>query len=256
MTKRIHLDTPLKKSPKVSILIPTFNRANYLRIAVDSAIKQTYSNIEILILDDCSTDDTINIQQTYSNIENITFIRNTKNIGFIKNWNKAISLSSGKYIKIIGDDDLLDNSCIAEQVNILNGHSDVGIVCCNYFIIDGEGSIKNNNDPYRLFDKDMKENGIDFITNYLSGKRPVGWPASVLFRRRDFDRAGGFDTNAGVAADIDMWCRILRDKNFYYLDKKLAYNRQFPDNLSKRMSKSGKEYFLAETVRYLETIKA
>ncbi len=203
---------PKGQIPKISILITAFNRADYLKMAIDSAVNQTYPNVEILVLDDCSTDDTVSLSEAYSNIKNVTFIRNERNIGFIKNWNKAVSLSSGEYIKIMGDDDILENNCIAEQVKILNECPDVGVVCCNYHIIDENNDIKNNNNPYRLFNKNTKENGEEFIKNYLLQKRPVGWPTSILFRKEDFEKVGIFDADVGSAADIDMWCRILRSK--------------------------------------------
>lgn len=219
---------------KVSILIPTFNRANYLKMAVDSAIAQTCPDTEILVLDDCSTDETVNLSHAYSNAANVKFIRNENNIGFINNWNKAVALSSGEYVKIIGDDDILSADCVAEQTRILDEHPDVGVVCCDYYVIDESGRVKNNN-QYKLFSRNTKENGREFIKNYLLGKRIVGWPTAILFRRGDIDKAGEFDPKAGCAADIDMWCRILRDKDFYYLDKMLAYDRQFPGNLSKKL---------------------
>jgi len=246
-----------KQMPKVSILIPTFNRANYLRMAIDSALNQTYPNIEILVLDDCSADETIKLSKAYSDIEHITFVRNEENIGFIENWNKAVSLSSGEYIKIIGDDDILESNCVAEQVKILNEHPDVGVVSCNPFIIDENNNIKSDNSTYRLFNKDTKENGKKFIKNYLLGKKPVGWPTAILFRRDDIDKAGDFDTAAGCAADIDMWCRILKRKNFYYLDQVLAYCRQWSGNLSAKLEANqlGHKdllYFYFKTVPYIE----
>jgi glycosyltransferase involved in cell wall biosynthesis len=204
-------------------------------MAVDSALAQTYPNTEILVLDDCSTDETVNLSRAYHNTTNVTFIRNENNIGFINNWNKAIWLSSGEYVKIMGDDDALSTDCIDEQVRILDEHPDVGIVCCNYFVIDESNRVKSGNNQYRLFSRDMKENGQEFIKNYLLGKRVVGWPTAILFRRMDIDKTGDFDPKAGCAADIDMWCRILRNKDFYYLDKILAYNRRFSGNLSRKL---------------------
>lgn len=244
---------------KVSILIPTFNRANYLRMAIDSAIEQTYSNIEIIVLDDCSTDETVNVMRDYKNKKNLIFIRNDKNIGFIKNWNKGMELSTGEYIKIMGDDDLLDKNCITEQARILETSPDIGIVCCNYFIIDGNNKIMQEAGryPYRLFKSDTKESGSDFTINYLLQKRAVGWPTAILFRRLDIKKAGFFDIDMGSPADIDMWCRILRFSNFYYIDKKLANCRLFPGNLSKKLSRHPFGYkdnmrFYFRTISYIE----
>jgi len=249
-----------KQIAKVSILIPTFNRANYLRMAINSALNQTYLNIEIIVLDDCSTDETINMSKEYRDKKNLKFIRNEKNIGFIANWNKGVKLSSGEYIKIMGDDDLVDKNCVAEEVRVLDGISDVGIVCSNYFIIDENNNITmqdNNINPYRLFHADTKENGGDFIKNYLLQKRPLGWPTAILFRKRDIDKVGFFDINIGSYADIDMWCRILRFTNLYYLDKVLASNRQFSGNLSKKLARDTLSYknnicFKFKAMSYIE----
>ena len=257
---RTRKDKSVKKHMrKVSILIPTFNRANYLKMAVDSAIAQTYPDTEILVLDDCSTDNTASLSETYRNTANVTFIRNETNIGFINSWNKAVALSSGEYIKIMGDDDILSANCVAEQACILDEHPDVGVVCCNYSIIDESNRVKNNNNSYKLFSLDTKENGLEFIKNYLLGRRTVGWPGAILFRRQDINKAGGFDPQAGCPADIDMWCRILQVKDFYYLDKMLAYCRLFSGNLSRKLDTNDfgyKEflYFYSRTVPCVEHI--
>ena len=250
---------PQKQMPKVSIIIPTFNRSNYLKMAIDSALSQTYPDIEVLVLDDCSTDQTANLARAYSNVKNLRFITNEQNIGFVQNWNKGVSLASGEYIKILGDDDILDNNCIAEQVKILNEHPDVGVVCCNYFIIDENNNLKSDDKPYRLFGQDTKESGQEFIKQYLLGKRRVGWPTAMLFRKNDIRQTGDFDSRAGCAADIDMWCRILRCKNFYYLDKALAFNRRFSGNLSTQLESDqfgyrNILYFYLKTVPYIEHI--
>jgi len=239
--------------PKVSILIPTFNRAGYLKMAIDSALAQTYPGTEILVLDDCSTDETANLSETYRSATNVKFIRNEKNIGFINNWNKAVALSSGEYIKIMGDDDILSADCVAEQVRILNEHPDVGVVCCGYSVIDESSRVKNNGDSYRVFNRDTRENGLEFIKNYLLLKRAVGWPTAILFRREDIDRVGGFDPQAGCPVDIDMWSRILKVRDFYYLDKMLAYCRLFPGNLSKKLDAD--DFGYKDIIRfYLKTV--
>ena len=130
----------------------------------------------------------------------------------------------------------------------------------NYFMINENNSITTQDDSinsYRLFDTDTKENGEDFIKNYFLQKRPIGWPTAILFRRRDIDKVGFFDIDMGSPADIDMWCRILCFNNFYYLDKVLAFNRQFPGNLSKKLARHPFAYrdnmcFYFKTIPYIE----
>lgn len=224
-------------------------------MAIDSALTQTFGDFEIIVLDDCSQDETSRLAVEYRDRGNIRFVRNEKNIGFVLNWNKGLDLAQGEYIKIMGDDDILDKNCLAEQVKVLDEYDDVGIACSNYLAIDADNNTLTSQDenPYRLFVGDRKESGEDLIKNYLLQKRRIGWPTAILFRRRDIDKVGYFDPAVGCAADIDMWSRILASTNFYYLDKVLAFNRQGEENLSKKLLGSQFGY-RAEMVYYFKTM--
>ena len=90
---------------KVTVSIPTYNRARFIGKAVDSVLAQTYKDIEILIIDNASTDDTQKIISSFDD-NRIKYVKNEENIGIIGNWNKCIGLAQGQYLMILGDDDV------------------------------------------------------------------------------------------------------------------------------------------------------
>src|ERR1700721_1865208 len=107
--------------PKVSILFPTYNREPYLVQAIESVIRQTYENWELLISDNCSSDNTPEILQEYAKKDSrILYWQNEKNIGPGPNYNKCIARASGDYIELFGADDFFEPDCLAKFVSILN----------------------------------------------------------------------------------------------------------------------------------------
>ncbi|MDE5112526.1 MAG: glycosyltransferase, partial [Trichodesmium sp. St7_bin2_1] len=137
--------SPLKKPPLVSICIPTYNGENFIIAAINSAISQTYSNLEIIISDDNSMDKTMEIVKILqSENPQINFqISCHRNYGLVGNLNFCISLAKGKYIKFLFQDDLLEPNCIEELVKLAETDSEVGLVFSRRRVILEPGA-KNN----------------------------------------------------------------------------------------------------------------
>lgn len=115
--------------PLVSILVPVYNREKLVQRAIESAINQTYENIEIIAVDNQSTDKTYEVLKEYSKkYSNIKVYQNKKNIGPVRNWKKCLEYSSGEFIKILFSDDWIDETFIAKCMEILLAHDDVGFV--------------------------------------------------------------------------------------------------------------------------------
>jgi glycosyltransferase involved in cell wall biosynthesis len=110
---------------KISVIIPTYNRANYLVEAIDSVLKQTYENIEIVVSDNASEDNTKEIMEQYKNNNKVKYFINDENIGMVPNWKKALNdYSTGNFAMILSDDDyLLDTSYIEKAVKSIDKHS-------------------------------------------------------------------------------------------------------------------------------------
>jgi glycosyltransferase involved in cell wall biosynthesis len=123
--------------PLVSVGIPTFNRASSLVTAIESVLKQTYSNIELVISDNASTDNTQSICENFcKNDVRITYIRQESNLGATNNFIEVLKHSTGEYFMWLGDDDWIDNNYVAECTEILIDHLDHSLICgkCKYYI--------------------------------------------------------------------------------------------------------------------------
>lgn len=161
------------KLPLVSIALCTYNGALYLRQQLESILNQTYYNIELIIVDDCSTDDTVEIitQYTLQN-QKIKFFQNEKNLGFNKNFEKAIRFSTGKYIAISDQDDIW---ALNKIETLLNQISDNWLIFSNSAYIDEDGKLLNKNllNNFSLCNKDFKSL---LLYNFVTGH-------TVLFKK-------------------------------------------------------------------------
>jgi glycosyltransferase involved in cell wall biosynthesis len=127
--------------PLVTIGIPTYNRADsYLRQALESAVKQTYQNIEIVVSDNCSSDDTETLVKNFED-PRIRYFKQTENIGAYKNFNFCLQQANGTYFLILSDDDLIDNDFIDVCMKAANYSTDIGIIRTGTRIIDSQGGV-------------------------------------------------------------------------------------------------------------------
>lgn len=215
-------------SAKVSVIIPTYNRLELLKESVQSVLKQTFTDYELIISDNYSQDGTQAwaLKLAKKN-HRITYFRNSKNLGMVANWNTGINKAQGEYLTILMDDDFWQRQFLQETVKILDRETDVGLVCVQVVPhIDVPNSKKKQleltypRDYYRLYKQNQKVKGFDCICQYLTSQWLVGLPSAVLVRRRCFQELGLFDE---IGLDQEMWLRILSRYNFYYLDKKLCF---------------------------------
>lgn len=167
-------------SPLVSILIPVYNRERYIAECIESAINQTYTNIEIIIVDNSSDDNTWEICQKFAAMDQrIRIFQNETNIGPVRNWIRCAQEAKGVFSKILFSDDLLRRNCIELMVPKLDD-SDIAFVYCSAQI--GE-SIDRAVIAYARRDS-SKLRSTQFVKLVLSGKAPVS-PGAVLLRTRD-----------------------------------------------------------------------
>ena len=123
-------------TPLVSICIPTYNSSIFLQHTLNSVLSQSYENIEVILCDDASTDNTIEIIESYQDYR-IKLFRNPKNLGVAENWNRCISLANGDFIKMMGADDTLYPDCMKEQAAIFQKdiHQEISLVISSRDII-------------------------------------------------------------------------------------------------------------------------
>lgn len=224
--------------PKISVCIPTYNRADLLRRCIDSVVAQDWTDWELIITDNASSDNTTEVVASYRD-SRVRSVRQSENIGMFKNFNAAIREAKGEYVKMLMDDDVLLPACLRRQIEILDQFPKVNFVCSDYSAIDADSKpIQNiyfHHDSYRVFRESREEAGSSFILEYLLGHRVVGLPSAITFRRLAAEKVGYFDEQIGNPLDADMWLRLAATGDFYYLDEKLLYVR-WHDNWSKQFT--------------------
>ena len=128
------------KSKLVSICIPAYNSGKYIGKTIESALMQTYDRLDVVVVDDCSTDNTVEVVSSFSD-ERVRLICNEQNLGMTANWNKCINEAKGEFIKLIPADDCIYPECVAKSVAILNDNPEISLVIVGSDLINDEVKI-------------------------------------------------------------------------------------------------------------------
>lgn len=219
----------MQNSPLVSVICISYNHSPFVIQALESIINQTYNNIELIIADDFSTDDSVKIITDWikKSDKNIPFVINTDNIGNTKTFNKAFKFSKGEYIIDLAADDILLPNCIEEQVKAFQktSFSKVGIVYGNIELIDEQ----NNFISTYYGKKDNPESG-DIYKMVISLSTKICSVASMI-KREVFETVGYYDETLAYE-DLDLWIRASKVYDFQYIPKTLAQKRELSTSLS------------------------
>lgn len=213
--------------PLVSVIMPAYNGAKYIAEAIESVLRQTYTNWELIIIDDCSIDDTLNIVKKYQDIR-IKILCNEKNMGISYSTNKGIEVSNGKYIALLDDDDMAVEKRLELQVDYMESHSDIDVL--------GGGVIYTD------------ENSIPYKEEACPRKNPKYIKAMLLFAfycmpngsamiRRSFMDMNNlkYQENCYGMQDLKFWIDSSKVGNITTLDESLLYHRMHECNESKKM---------------------
>jgi len=225
--------------PLVSVVIPAYNRPNTLQIAIDSVLKQTYPNIEIVICDD-STDDRVQemIEPYLQSFPQIHYHRNERNL-FLANWHKCFELSSGEYINYLMDDDVFHEQKIAKMIYFYNEFEHITLVTSYRQTIDEFGqflpSIGATAKLYgetRVMDGRMLGNVA--LTRCLN---VIGEPTTVLFRKKDLTELYGVyrGKQYSLLNDMGAWLTLLAKGRAVYIPNALSYFRRHPNQNNSTM---------------------
>jgi len=185
------------KTPKVSVIIPTYNTAKYLDDAIASVLNQTYTNYEIIVIDDGSTDNTVEIVEKYQN--KISYIYQ-ENQGVSAARNKGIAASQGEFIAFLDADDIFMAHKLEKQVAVFERQPELGIVNSGYRLIRANGE----------FIADIKrwETIPDLTTETWILYKPV-LPSAMMFRKTWLEKVNGFDTRWSYSEDVDLVFRLI-----------------------------------------------
>lgn len=210
--------------PQVSVIIATYNRSKLLRLAVDSVLAQSHPAIEIIVVDDGSTDDTARVMAEYAG--QVIYIRQP-NRGVEAARNQGFRAASGEYLTFLDDDDLLLPTKLERQARVLDSEPEIGLVYCGYYHIDKDGNCLER----VSFLPDVTLQQLVIIN--------VIWSGAPLIRRQCLEKVGLFDEETwGCSADWDMWLRIAQaGYRFACVQEPLGAYRIQPDSMMANVPK-------------------
>lgn len=223
MTKDIKSSQPL-----VSIVTPTYNRPDYLLVALKSAVSQTYQNIEIIVSDNCSPENPQKIIDSFQD-PRIRFSRNEKNLGMFANTMKAFKMARGKYVASLLDDDMWTEDFLAKLVPPLEANPNLSLAFCDHYIIDanGEVDIAGTRRCSNSYKRNNLAEGIyqPFYQQALLDRSISTATAAVM--RRDFIDWDLISPEVGGSWDVYLNYLFCRSGNgAYYCPEKLTFYRE------------------------------
>ncbi|NHQ61162.1 glycosyltransferase family 2 protein [Chlorobium sp. BLA1] len=207
--------------PYVTVAIPMYNNGRFISETINSVLAQTFTDFELLIYDDQSTDDSYEIASSFMD-RRIRLFRNEENLGPEGNWNKAISKVKGKYVKLLCGDDILFPHCLEKQVSAFDEplNRGVSLVSSQRTIIDPESKtlIKKLN----FIDAGRKD-PVEVIRKIVRmGTNIIGEPVCGLYPAELIEKTRGYSAIVPYTIDLDFWIQLLKHGDLLVIDEPLC----------------------------------
>lgn len=208
------------RCPKISICMPTYNYGRFLHKTIESVLEQSFTDFELLIIDDCSQDESEKVLAAYAARDNrITVRLNERNIGMVPNWNACLQAARGTYVKyLFGDDFLSSPDALRKMVDCLDDDPSVSLVATARNMVNEQSDVISS---LVTFFKDDVLPGTEVINLCLrEHQNLIGEPTAVMFRREQAVR--GFDARYRQIVDMEMWFYLLEQGRFAYITEPLV----------------------------------
>jgi glycosyltransferase involved in cell wall biosynthesis len=191
--------------PSVSVCVPTYNGAAFIAQTIQSVLDQSFSDFELIIVDDASTDGSAEVIAGFKD-GRLRYIRHEQNQGAAATWNHAVSLAEAPLVKLLCHDDTITPDCLGRQVEVMNDPA-VALVGCWRSVISPAGKTI-------MVRRGMKQGRFDrraAVRAFVrSGTNLIGEPSATLFRKADWEAVGGFNAGNLYMIDVDLWLRLLK----------------------------------------------
>lgn len=230
-------------SPKVSVIVPNYNHSAYLCQRIDSILQQSYTDYELILLDDCSTDASREVLAAYQHMPQVTqVIFNEKNSGStFKQWERGIQLAKGEYIWIAESDDMADTDFLKETVEQLDRNKAATIVFTGSQMIDENG--KQLPKDWDHFSPGMNKvatyDGDEYLKRKMLWGNSVYNASMVLFRKACYYKVPADYCNYRYCGDWLFWIGVCRQGQVISINRKLNYFRQHLNKVSPKAVKEG-----------------
>lgn len=216
---------------EISVIIPTYNCAQYLPKAIESVLNQKFKNYEIIVIDDGSQDSTKNVIKHYQKYIQYVYYQENHGVSYARNI--GIKKAQGKYIAFLDADDLWLSDKLKIQIECFEKYPEIGLVFSDVIVLDENKEEKK----YKI--RNFKKNIESLIQNNFITT------SSVMIKKECFEKVGMFNTNFFIAEDYDLWLRIIQHYSVYHVSQCLV-------KYKKRIKT--KDYFLQATINEIKII--
>ena len=217
---------------KVSVIVPNYNHARYLPKRIESILRQSYQDFELILLDDCSTDESRAVLSRYANDPRVRIEFNDVNSGSpFKQWNKGVSLARGEYVWIAESDDYADDGLLEALIPALEHDERVAFVYCRSWRVDSNGNVDGPGDWHldtldeQLWKADFVMDGREHCRKYSLRSPVIGNASGAIFRKAAYDAVGGADETLRLCGDWKFWAAMALKGPVAYTNARLNYFR-------------------------------
>lgn len=224
----------MQLEPKVSVIVPNYNHARFLRERMDTILQQTYPDFEVIILDDHSDDSSLDVLEEYKAGPRVShFVVNDVNSGSpFRQWRQGIGLAEGRYIWVAESDDFADPHLLERLVPILEEHDDVGIAYVDSLQVNEHGQQilvpESSRAPVERWQSSFRVEGREAIREFMFDRNMIPNASAVLFRKDVFDSIPLNYLELKVIGDWLIWTEMLKRSDLYFYAEKLNFFRYHP----------------------------
>lgn len=213
----MELSGNLKKDPQVSVCIPAYNSEAYILDTINSVLGQTFTDFELVVIDDCSKDGTAAAVEGVTD-SRVRLVRNEKNLGMAGNWNRCIEEAKAPFVKVLCADDILYPDSLRLEAKALTENPDINLVSSDTALVNMAGEQVG---AFKRWPKNGRMNGKRLAKISLLFNNFFGAPCNNMFRREAALAAGGFDKNFPYILDFDLWLRLACTGDVYIIHETL-----------------------------------
>lgn len=229
----------------VTVVIPNYNHSKYLKQRIESILEQDYNEFEIIILDDNSTDNSVEIIESFRNESKIKdIIVNRDNSGSVfRQWRKAFEIAKGNYLWIAESDDYASKDFLSKTIPIMEKNPNIGILYTNSYVVKNEkivsdfSTIRNKNYQTQLWSESFYMSGTEFLKKFMSGGCAINNASCTVMKSCLFNDWSYLE-NFKYHGDWAVYNKILEKSDIYYFNEPLSYYRDHEKNISKQSIKN------------------
>src|ERR1700730_7003197 len=249
--------------PVVSVIVPNYNHSRYLRRRIDTILGQTFQDFELILLDDCSTDESRTVLREYASHPRVRLEVNKVNSGSTyRQWNKGGRLAKGKYVWIAESDDYADESLLQRLAEILDGDEEITFAFCRSWRVTEDDQLKGFEDAWLQFhyqshrgwDTDFCVDGEAECRNDFLFINRVPNASAVVFRKAVYERVGGADESMILCSDWKIWAAMALAGRVAYVSRPLNYYRSHGANVRSKNARQSASVSVRERLQVVRWI--